>query len=319
MNLSEAIHRAVYRSVDKHFGGAAINCMNMTADAYLNFGNTPVARAVEDYFPASKGKTYNLEEGNAAAHVLQAVYNSLYFGQMVIPDFDMFESHHPDAVFHALARTLNNGPIYLTDTPGKQNFDILRRITFTDGKSIRATTPLLPTDDCLFQVQAPRLFKTYSFAGSTGLLVLFNAADAEVVSGSFRPAGVSGIRGERFALFDYFSGKVTLAGRNQTFPAQLPRMGYQLHYVVPVKRDFAAFGLTNKYNAPATIVGEAWTGKKQVRVDLYESGTFRAYAATAPKRVSIPGGKTVPFTFEKSLLTVIMPPKLPKPSLIISW
>ncbi|MBC8151737.1 MAG: alpha-galactosidase [Bacteroidetes bacterium] len=318
MNLSEAIHRAIYRSVDRHFGGAAINCMNMTADAYLNFGNSPVARAVEDYFPASKGKTYNLEEGNAAAHVLQAVYNALYFAQMVIPDFDMFESHHPDAVFHALARTLNNGPIYLTDTPGRQNFDLLNRITFADGKSIRATTPLLPTEDCLFQVQAPRLFKTYSFAGSAGLLGLFNAADADGVTGSFRPADVAGIQGEQFAVFDYFSGRVTRATRNQAFPVRLSRLGYQLHYVVPVNRGFAAFGLTNKYNAPATIVGEAWTGK-QVRVDLYESGTFSAYAAKAPKRVVLPGGKAVPFTFERNRLTVVMPAISAKPSLVISW
>ncbi len=317
-SLSEAIHKALYRSVDKHFNGAMINCMDMTADAYLNFGNSAVARGVEDYFPADRGKTYNLEEGNAAAHVLQAVYNSLYFSQMVIPDFDMFESYNPNAVYHALARTLNNGPIYLTDKPGKQNFDLLNRLVYADGKSVRASTPLLPTEDCLFQVQTAHLFKTYSFAGTTGLLGLFNAADAERVTGSFRPADARGIKGEQFALYDYFAGRVRLAKRNESIPVELARMGYQLHYVVPVNYGFAAFGLIDKYNAPATIIGERWTGKT-VQVRLHEPGTFKAYATKAPRRVSINGGQTLPFSFANNLLTVTIPKTVTNPSVAISW
>ncbi len=317
-DLSEAVHRALYKSVNTHFNGAIINCMDMTADAYVNFGTSAVARAVEDYFPADKGKTYNLEEGNAAAHVVQAVYNSIYFSQMVIPDFDMFESYNPNAVFHALARTLNNGPIYLTDKPGKQNFDLLNRLVFADGKSIRADTPLLPTVDCLFQVQDTQLFKTYSRVGTTGLLGLFNAADANTVKGSFKPADVQGIRGEQFALYDYFAGTVKVASRTQSFPVSLPRMGYQLQYVVPVKNGFAAFGLTNKYNGPATIISSTWQGKA-VEVALYEAGTFNAYSAKEPKKVVLKGGDAVKFSFADNLLTVAIPAGLAKPALIITW
>jgi hypothetical protein len=317
-SLSEAIHRALYRSVDQHFKGAIINCMDMTADAYLNFGTSAVARAVEDYFPADRGKTYNLEQGNAAAHVLQAVYNTIYFSQIVIPDYDMFESNHPNAVMHALARTLNNGPIYLTDKPGQQNFDLLKRIVFADGKSIRAHTSLLPTEDCLFQVQEAQLFKTYTRVGSTGLLGLFNAADAEEVKGIFRPGDVVGLQGEQFALYDYFSGRVQLAGRNDSFPVQLERMGYQLHYVVPVRQGFASFGLINKYNAPATITREKWRAN-QVEIGLYEAGTFRAYAAKAPKKISTPSGTTLKFDWKAQLLTVEIPGNTTKPVLIISW
>ncbi|MFD2570176.1 Sip1-related alpha-galactosidase [Spirosoma soli] len=317
-SLSEAIHKALYKSIDKHFNGAVINCMDMTADAYLNFGTSAVARAVEDYFPADKGKTYNLEEGNAAAHVLQAVYNSLYFSQMAIPDFDMFESYNPNAVFHALARTLNNGPIYITDKPGKQDFELLNRLVFADGKSIRATTPLLPTEDCLFQVQAPQLFKAYSFAGSTGLLALFNAADTEQVKGIFRPADIKGLKGDQFALYDYFSGKTRIAKRTDSFPVSLSRMGYQLHYVVPVKNGFAPFGLTNKYNAPATITKEERSASKAI-VRLYESGTFSAYAAKSPKQVSLEGGKALKWTFTNNLLTVNIPADVAKPSVVIVW
>jgi uncharacterized protein YqeY len=124
----------LYKSVDKNFKGAVINCMDMTADAYLNFGTSAVARAVEDYFPYEPGESYDLQRGNAAAHVAQAVYNSIYFSQMVFPDFDMFQSHNPNGAFHAIARTLNNGPIYLTDVAGQAKLDILNKIVFKDGK-----------------------------------------------------------------------------------------------------------------------------------------------------------------------------------------
>ena len=40
---------------------------------------------------------------------------------------------------------------------------------------------LLPAADCLFQVQDAKLFKAFSRVGITGLLALFNLADADNV------------------------------------------------------------------------------------------------------------------------------------------
>ncbi|HEX8314928.1 MAG TPA: Sip1-related alpha-galactosidase, partial [Flavisolibacter sp.] len=315
--LSEKMHQALYQSANKYFSDAVINCMDMTADAYLNFGTSAVARAVEDYFPYEKGENYDLQRGNAAAHVLQAVYNSLYFSQMVYPDYDMFQSHNPNAVFHAIARTINNGPIYLTDKPGEQNFDILNRIVFADGRSIRSETALLPTEDCLFQLQEAKLFKTYSKIRTTGLLALLNVADADKVSGSFRPSDVYGLQGEDFALYENFSGRFQLAKRNTVIDVTLPRMGYGLQYVVPVKNGFAAFGLVNKYNAPATIVKEEWKAKT-VAVTLYEGGTFKAYSKLKPAKVLV-NGKEQSFSYAGNLLSLDIPIAERMPVLRISW
>jgi hypothetical protein len=314
-DLSKAMHRALYRSVDKNFGGAVINCMDMTADAYFNLGTSAVARAVEDYFPYSPGETYDLQKGNAAAHVLQAVYNAIYFSQMVYPDFDMFQSHHPNAVYHAIARTLNNGPIYLTDVPGKQNFDILNKIVFRNGKSIRASSALLPTEDCLFQVQDAKLLKTFSRAGDAGLLGLFNAADADSVQGHFKAADVAGIKGNQFVLYQYFSGTTHVGDRNTSFKIGLPRLGCELVYVLPIKNGFAAFGLVDKYNAPATITSQQWKGNR-VSVRLYEGGLFEAYSFKKPVSVRV-NGKETPFAFKNNLLR--MKVTGPRPALEIIW
>lgn len=315
--LSDQMHKALYQSVNKYFNGAVINCMDMTADAYWNFGTTATARAVEDYFPYEKGENYNLQRGNAAAHVLQAIYNSLYFSQMVYTDYDMFQSHNPNAVMHALARTLNNGPIYLTDKPGEQNFDILNKIVFSDGRSIRAKTSLLPAKESLFQVQDAKLFKAFSMVGTTGLLALFNLADADKVEGAFKPSDVEGLKGEEFVLYDYFAQKTQTAKQYQSFGVSLSRMGYQLHYVVPVRNGFAAFGLVNKYNGPATILSEKWTGRS-VSLQLYEGGSFKAYSKTKPKKLYV-NNRDQAFDFNDDVVSADIPVSLKRPVLRFMW
>jgi raffinose synthase len=316
-NLSVKMHNALYQSVNKNFKGAILNCMDMTADAYLNFGSSATARTVEDYFPYDEHETYNLQRGNAAAHVLQAIYNSIYFSQMVFTDYDMFQSHNPNAVMHALARTLNNGPIYLTDKPGEQNFDILNRIVYSDGRSIRSGTSLLPSEDCLLQLQDAKLFKAFSRVGSAGLLALFNLADADKVEGSVKASDVVGLKGAEFVLYDYFSGKLNITNKTQSFDVSLPRMGYGLYYVVPVKNDFAAFGLTNKYNAPATILSQSWQGRS-VDIQLYEGGLFKAYSANRPRRVMV-NKKACQFSYVDRIINIDVPVAIKKPLIEIAW
>jgi raffinose synthase len=248
--------------------------------------------------------------------VAQAVYNSIYFSQMVFPDFDMFQSHNPNGVYHAIARTINNGPIYLTDVPGKQNFDILNKIVFKDGKSIRASSALMPSEDCLFQLQDARLFKTQSMAGTAGLLGLFNVADSDKVQGGFKAADVNGIKGNQFVLYEYFRGKAHVTDKNTPFKVDLPRLGYELVYVLPVTKGFAAFGLVNKYNAPATIVSEQWNGNG-VSVKLYEGGMFKAYSVKKPASVRV-NGKEKLFSFKDNLLNVTVDSN-EKPVVEIRW
>ena len=284
--LSDSMHKALYLAAGKYFNGAMINCMDMTAEAYLNFGVSAVARSVEDYFPYHEGEGYDLQQGNAAAHIVQAIYNSIYFGQMVYPDFDIFQSHNPNAVFHAIARAINCGPVYITDNIGEQDYRVLRPLVFADGRIIRSATPLLPTEDCLFQVQGARLFKASSMVHNAGLLGAWNAADTAVVEGSIRPGDVRNIQGDNFALYEHFTKTLKTAGRNEAFPVKLNRMGYRLYYVVPIERGFAALGLTDKYNAPATVRKQVW-GKDKVSVTLYEGGTFRAYCRQPRLRVKV--------------------------------
>ncbi len=302
-DAAEGGHRNLNRSIERHLGGAVINCMDMTTDALYLFGKTPVARAVEDYFPDET--SYDLQKGNAAAHVLCAVMNSLWFSPMVWPDFDMFQSHHPFAEYHAVARAISGGPVYLTDTPGKQNFRILHKLIDSRGNLLRADVPLLPAEDCLFQVQEPRPFKAFSFSGASGLLGVWNAADADLVVGGFKPADVHGIRGKRFAIFEHFSRQWKICGANEEIPLRLGRMECRLYWIVPVQEGAALFGLIDKYNAPKTILNQT-IGGKEIRAELLQGGDFAAVLPRAPKAVFIDGVglPELAYSFKRGLLEI---------------
>jgi raffinose synthase len=234
------------------------------------------------------------------------MYNSTYFSQMAFPDFDMFQSHNLNATFHAIARAINNGPIYITDNLGEQNFSVLKPLVYADGKIVKSETSLLPTEDCLFQVQDAQLLKGYSRVRNTGLLGVWNAADAATVNGTIAPKDVNGIAGNEFVIYEHFSKAVKKVTKDEMLHVALPRLGYKLFYVVPLENDFAPFGLTNKYNAPATILAVEKSAN-EIELTLYEGGSFNAYAKNKPKRITASGISVTTFSFVNNILTLEVP------------
>lgn len=293
----------VQNAVQKYFNGNVINCMNMTVDVVYNLGTSPIARAVEDYLP--EVKEYKLSGGNAASHVLCAGYNSLWMSNMVWPDYDMFQTHHVNAEFHAVARAISGGPIYITDIPGKQNSDIIQALTSSDGRILRTDVPALPTEDCLFQITDSLPFKLFSKVDNTGLLAAFNAADADEVAGTLKPSDVKGIEGELFLVYEHFTGTYRILKRNESMPVMLKRMQVSLFYIVPVKEGAAMVGMVKKYNAPRTIINTEYS-KNNVKVLCKEDGKFVGYLPSPPKKVSL-NGKAISssqFTFQNNLFTL---------------
>jgi len=118
-------------------------------------------------------------------------------------------------------------------------------------------------------------------------------------------------------LYEHFSQTLKTTKRNDSFPVKLNRMGYQLYYVVPVKNNFAALGLIDKYNAPATILKEVWD-KNKVAVTLYEGGTFKAYSSKLPSKIMLNGKVVSDYIFKDQQLTINIT-KESKPVVSIYW
>jgi len=224
---------------------------------------------------------------------------------MVYCDFDMFESINPNAGYHALARAINNGPVYITDKTGEHNFDVLSPLVYSDGKILRSGKPLLPVEDCLFQVRQIKPFKAFSMDGNAGLLGIWNCADSNEIKGYFKPLDVHNIKGDKFVVYEYFGKTVKVAGRDDEIPVTLNGFGYKLFYIIPLVKNNAVIGLVNKYNAPAAILNSKINGN-EIKVVLYEGGEFAAYVNSMPVSAAA-DGKAIPFNFSNGLVTINIP------------
>ena len=305
MDLSSRLHGEINEAAMTLFDGALINCMDMTSEAYFAFGPTAVARTVEDYFEYSPGEGYDLQKGNAAAHVLQAIYNSLYFSQTVFTDFDMFQSVNPNARLDAMARALSGGPVYLSDRPGKHDAEVLRPLCYADGRLIRTDAPLLPVEECLFQVQDARVFKAFTLSRGSGLVMAMNAADADSVSGFISPDDVHGLKGREFGLVEFGGRSAHLVRKGERLPLRLGRLEGRLFAVVPLVDGAGAVGLLNKYNAPGTVLSSSREGSR-LTVHVGEGGTFGAVMRTRPRSATV-DGEPAEFTFDDFLLKLPVP------------
>ena len=291
-DLAKALHGAINKGAARHFDNAIINCMDMTNDAFLNFGGTPVARSVEDYFPYKPGEGYDLQQGNAAAHVLQAMYNALYFGEMVFPDFDMFESTNPNASLHAAVRAANCAPIYVTDKAGEHDVALLKSLVDAEGRTLRADTPLRPVADCLFQLQAPKVFKASSRVGEGALLLLANLADADLVEGAYRLSDITGLASGDYAVYLPATRRLLRPKFEDAVAVRLKRLAHDLVHVAPIIDGTAVLGMTNKLNGLACVTDIRRDGAS-LSLTARDEGTLVLWRDTAPNRVAVDGKPAV--------------------------
>lgn len=120
----------------RYFGIKAISCMSQFPQALfysqLPQGRPPlVVRSSDDFFPEIPA--------SHPWHVWANAHNSILMQYMnVLPDWDMFQTVHSYSGFHAAARCVSGGPIYITDVPGDHDMDLIGQMTGTTagGKTI---------------------------------------------------------------------------------------------------------------------------------------------------------------------------------------
>ena len=159
----------------RHFSSRAISCMSQSPELLFHSQlphNKPrlLVRNSDDFFPEI--------EASHAWHIFCNAHNSLLTQHLnVLPDWDMFQTSHPWAAFHAAARAVSGGPIYFTDAPGKHDLALLNQLTAPTprGKTVilRPST-IGKTTDPYNEYSAAALLKitTYTGAARTGTATL---------------------------------------------------------------------------------------------------------------------------------------------------
>ncbi|KAL9255683.1 putative galactinol--sucrose galactosyltransferase 2 [Drosera capensis] len=275
--LTRAYHQALEASIARNFpDNGCIACMCHNTDGMYNAKQTAVVRASDDFYPR--------DPASHTIHISSVAYNSVFLGEFMQPDWDMFHSLHPAADYHAAARAIGGCPIYVSDKPGNHNFNLLKKLVLPDGSVLRALLPGRPTRDCLFSDPArdgKSLLKIWNVNKCSGVVGAFNcqgagwckiakttrihdaspgtlttsvsAADVDIIS---KVAGPNW--GGDMVVYAHRSGELIRLPKEAVVPVTLKVLEFEVFHLCPLKEitsniSFAPIGLLDMFNTGGAV------------------------------------------------------------------
>lgn len=292
VSTMRAYQEAMQEAAQRYLGGNLIHSMCHGSDVAFHMKSSLVWRNSQDYFP-TKGVV------DQQKHIYVNAMNNIWSSTFAIPDWDMFQTHQINADFHAAARSISGGPVYVCDKPGQQNFTLLQRLTISHGVVLRCENPAKPTGDCVFVncFEEPQVLKVRNRAGVSGLLGLFHCyKGGGQLTTSMNSKTIPGLKGERFAVYLNRQQAVRIVAADEDLQLTLATAEYELVSYTPIQRGFAPIGLMDKFNHAAAIVDWVDHEHKQ-EVRMKDGGTILMYSEAIPLAVTVNGCETA-FSYE---------------------
>ncbi|KAL0404919.1 UNVERIFIED_CONTAM: putative galactinol--sucrose galactosyltransferase 2 [Sesamum radiatum] len=293
--------------------GVKVDVQNIieTLGAGHGVPDTAVVRASDDFYPR--------DPASHTIHISSVAYNTIFLGEFMQPDWDMFHSLHPAAEYHAAARAVGGCAIYVSDKPGNHNFELLKKLVLPDGSVLRAQLPGRPTLDCLFVDPArdgTSLLKIWNMNKCSGVVGVFNCqgagwckvakktrihdASPGTLTSSVQAIDVDGIaqiagpdwNGDTI-VYAHRSGEVVRLPKGASIPVTLKVLEYELFHLCPLKKitaniSFAPIGLLDMFNSSGAVEQYEIQKTNEVLDDSVESRVLsenRPPAATITLKV----------------------------------
>lgn len=255
----------------RHFSIKVISCMSQAPQLLFHQQlprNRPpmLVRNSDDFYP-------DIADSHPW-HIFANAHNALLTQHLnILPDWDMFQTDHEFAGFHAAARCLSGGPIYITDVPGKHNLELINQMT---GRTPRGKTVIFRPSvlgksvDPYTSYDEPAILRIGSYHGraatGTPMLGVFNTFQQhlrELVALSDFPGVLSSVE---YVVRAHRSGSVTptlrLDSPTAKLAVSLDVRGYDIFTAFPVtqfssetngKIYVANMGLIEKMTGAAAI------------------------------------------------------------------
>ncbi|CRK48401.1 hypothetical protein BN1723_007998 [Verticillium longisporum] len=291
----------------RHFSIKAISCMSQVPQimfhSYLQRNKPPIlCRTSDDFFPHVPS--------SHAWHVWTNAHNALLTQHLnVLPDWDMFQTMGDFSRFHAMARSVSGGPIYITDVPGQHDRALIEQLT---GPTPRNKTVIFrpsvvgKTIDAYNDYHDDVLLKIGSYHGAavtgTSIVGVFNISSrrlAEIIPLSCFPGVLSSMK---YIIRSHtglgISSPISPSSPSSNVTISLPHgpEGSDILCAYPLT-DFASenngtvytanLGLVRKFSGAAAIVNSDFeldhTGKVQLQTRLKALGTLGIYISNLPK------------------------------------
>ncbi|KAG8378714.1 hypothetical protein BUALT_Bualt07G0014000 [Buddleja alternifolia] len=312
VSLTRQYQEALEESVAGNFKeNNLICCMSHNSDSIYSSRRSATARASEDFMPR--------EPMFQTLHVAGVAFNSLLLGEIVVPDWDMFQSHHYTAEFHGAARALGGCPVYVSDKPDSHDFEILKKLVLPDGSILRAKYGGRPTRDCLFVdtvMDGKSLLKIWNLNKLSGIVGVLNCQGAGnwplrdgpefndrsssksiVLSGRVSPHDIDFLeevadqswKGE-CAIYAFHMGSLFRLPKDGIFEVSLATLECEIFTISPIRvlneaLHFAPIGLIDMYNSGGATESLGFTPEPSgciVRIEARGCGRFGAYSSKKP-------------------------------------
>jgi raffinose synthase len=342
VELAKAYFSGLTASVLRHFGGNGVIASMEHCNDFMLLGTEAVAlgRVGDDFWCTDPSGDPNGTFWLQGCHMVHCAYNSLWMGNFIHPDWDMFQSTHPCAAFHAASRAVSGGPVYVSDTVGHHDFALLRRLALPDGTVLRCESYALPTRDCLFQNplhDGKTLLKIWNANRFAGVLGAFNCqgggwspearrnkcfsefsvpvtARASPGDVEWKSAGVDVKGASQFAVYFVEAKKLQLLRPDDGVEITLEPFTYELLVVAPVRVEksveFAPIGLANMLSTAAAAQAfetrKDAAGNVTAEVAVKGAGEMVAYSSARPRLCKV-NGEEAEYAYKDRMVTVDVP------------
>ncbi|WCJ21000.1 Raffinose synthase family protein [Euphorbia peplus] len=353
VELAKAYFKALTASVKKHFKGNGVIASMEHCNDFMFLGTQAISlgRVGDDFWCTDPSGDPNGTFWLQGCHMVHCAYNSLWMGNFIHPDWDMFQSTHPCADFHAASRAISGGPIYISDSVGKHNFPLLRRLVLPDGSILRCQYYALPTRDCLFEDplhDGKTMLKIWNLNKFTGVIGVFNCQGggwckesrrnkcasefSNIVTCNTNPRDIEWKNGkipisidevQPFAMYLSQAKKLVISTSNDNMEITLNPFNFELVTVSPVTIlaenlvQFAPIGLVNMLNNGGAIQSLVYT-RNSAQIGVKGVGEMRIFASQRPKSCRINGGQ-VEFSYEDCMTIIDVPWSSPSGISIVDY
>lgn len=328
VELGKAYYKGLSNSISKNFNGTGIIASMQQCNDFFFLGTQQISfgRVGDDFwFQDPNGDpmgVYWLQ----GVHMIHCAYNSMWMGQIIQPDWDMFQSDHLCAKFHAGSRAICGGPVYVSDSVGGHDFDLIKKLVFPDGTIPKCLHFALPTRDCLFKnplFDSKTILKIWNLNKYGGVIGAFNCQGAgwdpkeqrikgysecyKPMSGSVHVTNIewdqkieaTGMgEAEEFAVYlDQAEELFLVTPRSDPTQITIQPSTFEIFSYVPIKKlgptaKFAPIGLTNMFNSGGTLQELEYNesgAETGVKVKVKGGGNFLAYSSEKPKKCYLNG------------------------------
>ncbi|KAK0667691.1 family 36 putative glycoside hydrolase [Cercophora samala] len=297
----------------KYFGGRAIACMaQIPQTIFYSFLRDdlpkPMVRTSDDFFPD--------DPSSHSWHIFCNAHNALLMQHFhLLPDWDMFQTKHQYSRFHATARCVSGGPIYITDAPGDHDLDLIGEMIAKtpDGSLVVLRTEKLGRTVEMYTghsetTQFLQIRAEHHEAVITAVFNLYDEPLTKLVSLGYHLKSAPAKDEAGYLFRVHSSGRVL---RHAATPGDTNPPIMELHLGAhdsdiitrhPIRRfkntKVAVLGLLGKMAGAAAVVGTSYTvlpktSEIQVEVQLRALGSLGVYVSADSRPLSRPVKATV--------------------------